>query len=291
MIALGVLLLFVLAGAAGFYFYNASTQTKFVRALEAGQIVTPAGSSAYDYYQQLLRDGKTAEELAEYTKPLVPQLSSQAKPLFDALSDPNVREASLESWQEIQRALTWAAELNPKDSKLAAQASYATGRVAYLQGKKEAAVDAWKKAYDLDKNWYLPANGLGIIYNERKNYIAARTVLQEAIKRAPDVALPYNNLGTAYLLAKDDVQAEPNYQKAVELAPNWPRPHAWLAEIAMRRKDYARAVQEYEMVLSLGATTDTSIDINKIRQQLDQTRKLLEQSQIQTTETPTPPPE
>lgn len=277
LIGLGVLFLLIVAGAAWFYFYNNSTQTKFTRAIEQGQYVTPAGESAYDYYLQLKRDGQKAEELAEYTKPLVPKLTTPAKKLFDDLGDPSIRDANVEVWEESQRALVWAAEINPKDTKLAAQASYASGRVAYLRGKKDEALDWWKKAYEQDKNWYLPANGLGIIYNERKNYVAARTVLQEAIRRAPDIALAYNNLGTAYLLAKDDAQAETNYQKAVELAPNWPRPHAWLGDIAMRRKDYARAVQEFELVLSLGATTDTSIDSNKIRQQLEQAHKLLQE--------------
>jgi tetratricopeptide (TPR) repeat protein len=294
LIGLGVLLLFILAGVGGWYFYNASTQTKFRRAIDRGNLVSPAGESAYDYYLQLKRDGKPAEELAEYTKPLVPQLVGQAKQLFEDLNSPGTRDAAPEAWEEAQRALAWAAEINPKDSKLAAQASYAAGRVAYLRGDKNEALNWWKKAYDQDKTWYLPANGLGIIYNERKNYIAARTVLQEAIRREPNSPLPYNNLGTAYLLAKDDGQAEANYQKAVELSPNWPRPHAWLAEIAMRRKDYARAVQEYEMVLSLGATTDTSIDTNKIRLQLEQARKLLqEQAAAPTPEPPasTAPPQ
>lgn len=284
LIGLGVLVLILVVAGAGFFYYNASPQTKFTRAIEAGQLVTPVGTSAYDYYLELKRGGQTTEELAQYTKPLLPQLTTKPKQLFDDIGEPGKRDAPVEVWEEAQRALVWAAEINPKDTKLAAQASYATGRVAYLRGKKDEALDAWKKAYEQDKTWYLPANGLGIIYNERKNYVAARTVLQEAIKRAPESALPYNNLGTAYLLAKDDVQAENNYIKAAELAPDWPRPHAWLGEIAMRRKDYARAVQEFELVLSLGATTDTSIDSNKIRQQLEQARKLLQ-------ETPTPPTE
>ncbi|NOT59872.1 MAG: hypothetical protein HOP19_06560, partial [Acidobacteria bacterium] len=77
----------------------------------------------------------------------------------------------------------------------------------------------------------------------------------------------------------DDAKAEENYRKAIELAPNWPRPHAWLAEIAMRRKNYQLAVEEFEMVLSLDVTTETSIDMNKIRKSLEEARKLLEQPQ------------
>lgn len=280
----GLALAVLIGGASAFYFFTNSTQNKFTQAIEAGQLVSPTGTSAYDLYQQLKRDGQTPEQLAQFTKPLLPKLTAKPQQLFADIASPGKRDTTAEAWEEAQRMLAWASEIQPTDKRLAAQASYAAGRAAYLRNEKEKALEWWKKAYDLDKTWFLPANGLGIIYNERKNYVAARTVLQEAIKREPDSPLPYNNLGTAWLLAKDDVQAEVNYNKAIELAPNWPRPHAWLGEIAMRRKDYARAVQEFELVLSLGATTDSTIDSNKIRQQAEQARKLLqEQSAVSPT--------
>jgi tetratricopeptide (TPR) repeat protein len=285
---LGLVLVVLIGAATVFYFSTNSAQSQFTRAIAEGKLVSPAGTSAYDIYQQLKRDGKTPEELAPFTKPLLPQLTAKPQQLFADIAEPGKRDGSIADWEEAQRMLAWASEIQPNDKGLLAKASYAAGRVAYLRGEKDKALDWWKKAYDQDKSWFLPANGLGIIYNERKNYVAARTVLQEAIKREPDSPLPYNNLGTAWLLAKDDVQAEENYNKAIELAPNWPRPHAWLGEIAMRRKDYARAVQEFELVLSLGATTDSSIDSNKIRQQLEQARKLM-QEQGQSEIPPAPP--
>lgn len=282
---LAALLLVVVAAAAGYLFLANSTQSKFTRAIRFGNLVTPVGTSAYDYYLQLKREGKTPAELAAYTGPLLPQLTVKPQQMFADLALPGKRDAAADEWEEAQRMLAWASELNPRDSKLAAQANYAAGRAAYLRNKKNEAIGFWKKAYEQDQTWFLPANGLGVIYNERKNLIEARTVLQEAIRREPNSALPYNNLGTTWLLSKDDVQAESYYRKAVELSPNWPRPHAWLGEIAMRRKDYATAIQEFELVLSLGATTDTTIDNNKVRQQLEQARKLL-QEQSSTIEPP-----
>lgn len=288
-LGLALALVLVIGAGAAFYFFTNSTQSQFTRAIEAGKLVTPAGSSAYDLYQQLKRDGKTPEELAAFTQPLLPQLIAKPQQLLADITEPGKRDTTAEAWEEAQRMLAWASDLQPNDKGLQAKASYAAGRAAYLRSDKDKALEWWKKAYEQDKTWFLPANGLGIIYNERKNYVAARTVLQEAIRREPESPLPYNNLGTAWLLAKDDVQAEENYNKAIELAPNWPRPHAWLGEIAMRRQDYARAIQEFELVLSLGATTDSSIDSNKIRQQLEQARKhLQEQSDAQTP--PSTPP-
>ncbi|MBI1765448.1 MAG: tetratricopeptide repeat protein [Acidobacteria bacterium] len=287
---LSLALVAIIAAATAFYFFTNSTQSKFTQAIQSGKLVSPAGTSAYDLYQELKREGKTPEQLAEFTKPLVPQLTAKPQQLFADIAAPGKRDAPAEAWEEAQRMLAWASEIQPTDKHLVAQASYAAGRAAYLRGEKDKALEWWKKAYDQDRTWFLPANGLGIIYNERKNYVAARAVLQEALKREPDSALPYNNLGTAWLLAKDDTQAEENYNKAIERAPNWPRPHAWLGEIAMRRKDYARAVQEFELVLSLGATTDSSIDSNKIRQQLEQARKLMQEPSVAPTPPPPPPP-
>jgi tetratricopeptide (TPR) repeat protein len=277
LVLLATLVLIVFAAAAGYFFLTNSTQSKFARAIRFGNLVTPADASAYDYYLQLKREGKLTDSLAQQAKSLVPQLTAKPQQMFVDLATPGKRDASADEWEEAQRMLAWASELNPKDNKLAAQANYAAGRAAYLRNRKDDALSFWKKAYEQDPAWFLPANGLGLIYNERRNYVAARVVLQEAIKREPNSALPYNNLGTAWLLSKDDAQAEPYYRKAVELAPNWPRPHLWLGEIAMRRKDYAAAVQEFELVLSLGATTDTTIDTNKVRQQLEQARKLLQE--------------
>jgi tetratricopeptide (TPR) repeat protein len=274
---LGLCVLLVCAAAAAYYFYANSTQNRFAAAIKQGNLVTPAGASAYDLYLQLRREGKTAEELVALTTPLLPQLTAKPQQLLADITVPGRRDTTPEAWEEAQRMLAWASDINPKDNKLAAQATYAAGRAAYLRGKKDDALDLWKKAFEQDRSWFLPANGLGLLYNERKNLKAALQYLNEASRREPNSALPYNNLGTAYLLAKDDLQAESYYRKAIGLAPNWPRPHAWLGEIAMRRKDYAQAVHEFELVLSLGATTDTTIDANKIRQQLEQARKRLQE--------------
>src|SRR5581483_5244778 len=179
----------VTAAAAGYFLFANSTQSKFTRAIRFGNLVTPTGTSAYDYYLQLKRDGKTADELAQYTRPLLPQLLVKPQQMFADLALPGKRDVAPEEWEEAQRMLAWASELNPKDNKLAAQANYAAGRAAYLRNNKNQAISFWKKAYEQDPTWFLPANGLGVIYNERKNLIEARAVLQEAIKREPNSAL------------------------------------------------------------------------------------------------------
>jgi tetratricopeptide (TPR) repeat protein len=275
----------VAAGAGIYWFFATGVQRSYEAALKQGQLITPSGTSAYDVYQQLKRDGVNTEKLNALAKPYLNQLVTQPQQMLSDLAQPGKREAAPEeaqnAWDQAQRALAWATEIEPKNNKLLAQASYAAGRAAFLRNDKDKALELWKKAADQDKTWFLPLNSMSVIYNERKNYPAARKVCEEAIRREANSALPYNNLGTAWLLAKDDIKAAENYRKAIELAPNWPRPHAWLAEIAMRRKDYKLAVEEFEMVLSLDVTTETSLDMNKIRKALEDARKLLEQAELQ----------
>ncbi len=286
----GLIALLLVGGFGVYRFWAGSSHRAYEAALQKGELVQPAGTSAYDLYQQLKRDGVSPDKLNALAKPYLAKLTAQSQQMFSDLALPGKREAAPEeaqnAWEQTQRALTWATEIDPRNTKLIAQASYAAGRLAFLRNKKDEALQFWKKAADQDKTWFLPLNSLSVIYNERKNYPAARSACEEAIRREPNTALPYNNLGTAWLLAKDDVKAEENYRKAISLAPNWPRPHAWLAEIAMRRKDYQLAVEEFEMVLSLDVTTETSLDMNKIRKALEEARKLLEQAQIAPPATP-----
>jgi tetratricopeptide (TPR) repeat protein len=117
-----------------------------------------------------------------------------------------------------------------------------------------------------------------LVHTERKNYPTARAFFLEAIRRDPQLSLPYNNIGTSYLLENNDVQAEGYYRQAAERAPQWPRPRAWLGEIAMRRKAYDWAVREFEAVLNLDPVGTSGVDLNKIRQQLDQAKRLVQEN-------------
>ena len=127
----------------------------------------------------------------------------------------------------------------------------------------------------------MPANSVGIIYNERKEWQTARQFLLEAIHRDTNWAIPYNNLGTSYFFEKNDQQAWSYYQQAVERAPNWARPHAWLGDLAMRKKDYGVAVEEYQKVLDLSHADNTSLDLNEIRKRLDQAKSKSQQATAQ----------
>jgi Flp pilus assembly protein TadD len=125
------------------------------------------------------------------------------------------------------------------------------------------------RAAELDRAWALPANGVGLALNERRDFPGARAYLEEAVRRDPEWAIPYNSIGTSYLLEENLDDAERNYRKAAELLPTWPRPRAWLGDIAARRGDHAAAAVEYQAALDLDTADPPSLDRARLQLKLD----------------------
>ena len=274
-VALGVIVVVLALNSAP------SAERKLEAAISRGNLITPSGESAYDYYRELKNSGASRQTLSRFEERLLPLLTAKPKQMLVEFAAPGTPEPSLSEWQEASQTLSWASEMRPGDGSIAARAAYCRGRIAYLNDRKDEAMTEWKKAADLDKTWAVSANGVGLIYNERREYNAARPHLIEATRRDPNWALPYNNLGTSYYYQRRYDEAEPYYQKAVELSPNWARPHAWLGDIAKNRRAYARAVEEYETVLSPSAIGTSSMDLPTIRRRLEEVRELAEQEEYE----------
>jgi tetratricopeptide (TPR) repeat protein len=251
-----------------------SLEGKLEKAIADGNLLTPAGGSAYDYYQQLKNQGADSRVLARFDSRLLPLLTNAPQQMLAEFAKPGSTEPPASQWQEACKQLSWASQIKPDDTSLAARAAYCEGRVSYLNDNKDAALATWLRASELDRSWALATNGVGLIYNERKEYETARPFLREAIRRDPNWAVPYNNLGTSYYYRKNYEEAEAHYQEAVEHAPSWARPHAWLGDIAKYRRDYARAAREYEIVLDPSSIGTSKMDLNAVRQRLEEVRRL-----------------
>lgn len=262
-------------GVVGYYFWfsNAALEKELDAAITRGDLCKPEVGSAYDLYNKLKAKGADANTLARYRDRLLPLLTTQPLKMLADFAVPTNKEPALTDWQDALKPMTWAGELKPDGGTLPARAKYIEGRIAYLSNKKEDAVALWTRASDLDGQWSVPPNGIGVLYSERKQYQTARQFIFEAIRREPAWAVPYNNAGTTFVLERNDDDAEAYYQQAVERAPTWARPHAWLGDIAMRRGDYDRAVSEYEATLNLAVPGNTTLKLNEIRKRLELARK------------------
>lgn len=279
--AAALVLIFAAVSSIAAYYYwfsDAAIEQKLDAAITRGDLFKPEGESAYDFYHRLKKNGAEAKSLAPFEERLLPQLTTQPLKLISSFAIPTNREPSPSEWQNALKSMQWASEMRLGDNAINARAKYIEGRIAFISNQKDQALDLWKKASDLDRAWSMPPNGVGIIYNEKKNFEAARKYLFEAIRRESSWAVPYNSIGTSYFFEKNYDDAWSYYMKAVERSPNWARPHAWLGDVAMRRKDFVTAADEYQKALDLAQYGNTALDLNEIRKRLDQARKKSQES-------------
>lgn len=262
--------------AGGLYYKSLPNpiEGKLTEAIEKRNLLTPAGANAYEFYHQLKVEGIDEKKLKAFDEKLLPLVTAQPRQMLIDFAAAGSKDPSPAEWEQAAKLLRWALEMKPDDPELLAKADYCTGRVAYLANRKDEALELWKRSGDTYREWALASNGVGLIYNERKDYATARTYLFEAINRDANWAVPYNNVGTSFFYERNYDQAEYYYQQAVERASNWARPHAWLGAIAMQQKDYWRAIIELELVLDPSTFGKENIDLNRIRQQLDDARRL-----------------
>jgi tetratricopeptide (TPR) repeat protein len=271
----GAVGLLLLLGVGGYWYFSRATERKLDKAIAAGNLFAPPGENAYELYHQLKNEGATPEKLTRLKQQLLPLIKPHSEKLLADLVSPGARQNTTPSeWEQAAKEMTWAAELDSDDKSLEARKIYCRGRVEYLSNNKEAAINYWQQAAELDSSWALPMNSIGLAYNELKNYPTAREHLFQAIQRDPDWPLPYNNVGTSYYFEKNYVDAADYYQRAVDRSPNWARPHAWLGEIAMRQQDYQRAVQEFEIVLDSSSFGTENMNLDKIRATLEKARQM-----------------
>lgn len=277
----GVLAAIVLVGGV-IWFINQPHQleAKLDKAIVNNQLLAPNSENAYEYYHQLKKDGVGEKILRKYEDRLVPLLTEKPNEVLKTVLEPGITEKRLEEWQDAAKMLEWASTMRPGDNQLAAKALYCQGRLKYLGEQKDAAVADWKKAADMDKKWALPLNGIGLVYNEQKDYEGARKWLLQAVEREPNWVIPYNNLGTSFYYQKRFSEALGYYQKALALSPRWARPHAWLASIAMENYDYQKAVDEFDKVLSPDAVGASELNLESIRKQREKAREMASYSAV-----------
>ncbi len=263
---IGALLGALIIGAVGLTAFRPnSLEKKLDKAISANRLFEPEGDNAYELYRQLKNDGADSGVLKKYEDRVFPMLTETTTEIFNSVTDPAAADHNLSEWQLAAKRFEWASEIRPQDGQLAAKAAYAKGRVNYLTENRQAALDDWKKAADLDKKWALPLNGIGLVYNEFKNYDAARTWLRKAIDIEPTWAIPYNNFGTSFYYQKRYSESVEYYRKAAELSPRWARPRAWLGSVAKEMRDYSTCAEELGKVFAPDAIGTASMELDKIR--------------------------
>ena len=122
-----------------------------------------------------------------------------------------------------------------KDPELAA--SYEQeGRVAFEEGRKGAAVDAWQKAVELDPTRAVTVNNLALVLKDQYQFAEAARLLELGISHSPDVAELHFNLAVIAELYLLDLQtALEHYNRYRQLTDKEDQQVAgWIADLERR---------------------------------------------------------
>ncbi|QSP93714.1 hypothetical protein LPB19_10925 [Marinobacter salinisoli] len=128
-----------------------------------------------------------------------------------------------------------APEREPENPELASQ--YAReGKLAFDEGRKQAAELAWQQAVRLNPADAAVVNNLALLKKETKNFNEAVTLLETGIRHSPNVAeLHYNLAVIAELYLLDLKKALSHYQRYRELAEQEDKRVAgWIADLERR---------------------------------------------------------
>lgn len=92
-----------------------------------------------------------------------------------------------------------------------------------FQGRLEEAIDACKRAIDIDEDFGNPYNDIGAYLIQLGRHAEALPWLTKAIraKRYDSPQFPYANLGTVYEALDQPRKALTNYKRAIQIEPNY----------------------------------------------------------------------
>lgn len=249
--------------------YVETTESRLERAISLGNLVKPAGASAQDYYDQLVREGASPARLSSLHDKLVPTLKAKPLQMLSNFYKPGFPTPEREEWDEAAKMLNWASQMAPSDSSLAARAAYCTGRLSYIDKDKARAREYWQRAALLDPGWALPHVGIGITYNDDGKYSTAIPHFNEAARIDSNWAVPYHNLGSSYRGMGEFETARSNFKRAVALAPNWGLPHVRMGDMALSLKDCVTAAEEYSAVLEVVTPGTRGWDLSEVRRKYE----------------------
>jgi tetratricopeptide (TPR) repeat protein len=266
-------LLAIIIAFAGNSISGNSVEKQLDQAINRGNLFPPAAENAHDLYNQLKAGNPSEDTLRKYRERLIPLLSSTPNEMLASLPSIGGEEPTYDQWRDAAKNLNWAVELNPADKKLAARAAYCEGRAAFVQRQNDPALQSWNRASELDPAWALPVNGIGLIYQSRKDYGSSRSYFLRAMNLDPSWAHPYENLGNNYFYEKNYVTARGYYQKALEKAPDWAKPHWHLGQVAMQFNDYSTAVTELQAALAPTAKGLKGNESQSVQKDLDRAQK------------------
>ncbi len=257
---------------------------RFEQALWEGNLIAPAGESAWDYYQRL--QGRLQGLLAQETRNrLVAAMGDRAQQtVLKYLRGGDVRwEAStfeegaelIDRVQRIFRASDFyesqerffrgraliergqypqaLAELQ-RSTALDAEASHAfnaQGLAYWKAGQLDLALPPLDRAIQLTPRWSYPRITRSLILLERRRYQEAEQGLREALEIDPEDSFAAHALGQVYFLEGQWRQALSQVQKAIEFHPGNAYAYQTLGILQQRLQRFDEAESSLRLAIRL----------------------------------------
>ena len=125
------------------------------------------------------------------------------------------------------------------------------GRTSYLAGRLPEALDAYRRAAELQPNDPGPWSGLGLIYQAQGDLSQAIGNYEHAV-RLGENATAYSNLGLVYYSAGRYAEAVEAWQHAVAINPNTMLYHRNIGDAYRRLHKSDAAASAYQEAVRLG---------------------------------------
>src|SRR5579872_4789899 len=108
-------------------------------------------------------------------------------------------------------------------------------------GDQDSAIEAYKKAIELDDQYPDPYYNLGTLYYEQGKYELAVQFLQQAVKLKRNYSEAHSELGMAFMKLNFQEKAKEEFETAVSQKTTQFAPYYGLAQIAFKKQDYQTA--------------------------------------------------
>ncbi len=112
-------------------------------------------------------------------------------------------------------------------------------------GKRKQALQAYKKAAEIDPSWYEPHEAIGNMHFSTKQYLEAVEAFKKALAVEPRYATGYYNIAFAYRKARRHKEAAEYYRKYIERKPDDPDAYYGLAATFEAMGKIQQAVDNY----------------------------------------------
>ena len=233
-----------------FYF---TEQRAILTRVAAGNLVTPAGDSAYDKWRSWIAGRPSASDQAQVAVAAAPPLRARGEAILDDLKSNN-RESEA-GWAEAAAIYEWLAALEP-DRNHRAALHFSVARLHFSKGEHAAALREYYAAVEGAPNWALALNGLARTLARMGDRSAAQQFYVRATQAEPNWIFPWLNLAAASLDIKDTVVAEQAALRALALDPGRASAQFFLARVYDDTRRYCEAVTAYKAAIERAYQSD-----------------------------------